>query len=133
MLDRQLPGIVRLAGFGVGGIVLMILALPWLHLLNEGRCDARTVRAEAAQLAVFAALAITLMFAVVGGYRLAGVVTGGWPGGWRATVVGAPLGIALGLLLGLGSARLRLAEQLGRHQKAEPVHGLDRRDTGPNF
>jgi len=120
MLGRQLPGIVQVAGFGVGWVVLMILALPWLPLLNEGRCDGRRVRTEAAQLAVFAALAVSLMFAVVVGYRLAGVVTGGWPGDWRAAAVGALLGAALGLLLGLGSARLRLADRLGGHQRAEP-------------
>jgi hypothetical protein len=85
---------------------------------NEGRCDARRVRTEAAQLAVFAALAVSLMFAVVVGYRLAGVVTGGWPGDWRAATVGAVLGSALGLLL--GSARLRLAERLAGRQRAEP-------------
>ena len=125
MLDRQLPGIVQVAGFGVGGVVLMILALPWLHLLNEGRCDGRRVRTEAVQLAAFAALAVTLMFAVVGGYRLAGVVTGGWSADWRAAAVGALLGAALGLLLGLGSARLRLAERLGGPQRAEPVAAPD--------
>jgi hypothetical protein len=122
MLDRQLPGIARVAGVGVGGIALMILALPWLHLFNEGRCDGRRVRIEAAQLAVFAALAVTLMFAVVGGYRLAGVVTGGWPGDWRASAVGALLGAAFGFLL--GSAQLRLAERSVGPQRAEPSYDL---------
>jgi hypothetical protein len=125
MLDRQLPGIVRVAGVGVGWVVMMILALPWLLLLNEGRCDGRRVRKDSARLAAFAALAVTLMFAVVGGFRLAGVVTGGWPGDWRAAAVGALIGAALGFLLGLGSARLRLAERSGGHQRAEPGAAAD--------
>ena len=125
MLDKQLSGIVSLAGFAVVMTVVQTLLMPVFVRVNEGQWDWRKARTVAGQLAIFVALGVALMFAVVGGYRLAGGVTGGWPGGLRdgalGALIGASIGAALGVLGSLVLARLGLAERsAAHHQKAEP-------------
>jgi energy-converting hydrogenase Eha subunit A len=110
----KLPGIVSVAWFGAFTIVVLILAMPVVNRLNDGRCDWRKVRAEAPPVAILGALGIGLMFAGIGGYRLAGELSGGWAGGWRAAGAGTLVGAALGVPIGLVAALLlRFADRVG--------------------
>jgi hypothetical protein len=122
MVVRQLPGIVGVARFAGAWAVVMILLLPVINRINDGRYDWRKVRTVAPQIAAFGALGVTVMFAGIGGYRLAGGLSGGWTGGWRAAGVGTLIGAALGLPFSLVAALLfRIAAWLGGHDpRAEP-------------
>jgi hypothetical protein len=111
-VGSKLPGIVSVARFGAVVIVLLILAMPIVSRMNDGRCDWRKVGTEAPRIAIFGAMGIGLMFAAIGGYRLAGELSSGWAGDWLAAAAGALIGAALGVPIGVVAALLlRIAER----------------------
>jgi hypothetical protein len=122
MVAKSPLGLVSLAGFIAVVIAVQTLAMPVIFLLNEGRIEWQRVRTAAALWVAQGLLAVALLLVVVGVYRFAGSVSGGWPGSWCDVVVGALIGAALGLPIGLGVARLRIGERWRTlRQRADPI------------
>jgi hypothetical protein len=91
---------------------LVVLLMPVIIRLNEGRWDWRRVRHSALAWSIAVAQAVTLVSACFLTFGLVIAVNGGWPGGWRDVPIGVLIGASAGVVVGwpvaVVGARLRI-------------------------